>query len=333
MTSGGESQGGKTLFCFGLGYSARRLADRLAARGWRVAGTVRNPGARELPPEWQIAGFSGDRPAEGLAEALAGTTHILSSIPPGGGMGDGPSDRPENRLDHRPGDPVLQHHRDAILRLPALSWIGYLSATSVYGDCAGAWVDETAPLRPTGRRGARRVATEQAWLQLFEEDGIPVHIFRLAGIYGPGRSALDRLRTGQTRVAVKDGQVFGRIHVDDIATALEASIARPHPGQIYNLCDDEPAPPQDVAACAARLLGVAAPAPVPLAEAGLSEAALSFYRDNRRVSNARIKKDLGVRLRWPTYREGLAGLAGDSAVVGDPATKDFPIKDPADRTA
>ncbi len=270
------------LFCFGLGYTARALAARLKDEGWRIAGTCRDAVTRaELTAlGYQIHGF------DDIA-ALAGATHILSSVPPG-----------------RDGDPVLNRHGDAIARLPHLRWAGYLSTTGVYGDRSGGWVDEDAPLRPTGPRGEMRAAAETGWRAL----GVPIHLFRLAGIYGPGRNALETVRRGQARRIVKPGQVFSRIHLDDIAAVLRASMEAPSPGAVYNVCDDEAAPPQDAITFACGLLETTPPQPVAFADAELSDMARSFYRDNKRVSNRRIKDELGVTLRWPTYREGLRGL-------------------------
>jgi nucleoside-diphosphate-sugar epimerase len=276
-----------TLFCFGLGYTAERLARRLAARGWTVRGTVREPAAR---PDLAAAGFAllpFDRERPVPADALAGVTEVLHSIPP-----------------DEAGDPVLDRHRDDLRAVPTLRWLGWLGTTAVYGDRQGAWVDEDDAIAPDSPRAARRAAAERGWL----ESGLPAHVFRLAGIYGPGRSALDELRAGTARRIVKAGQVFSRIHVDDIVAVLEASIARPSPGRVYNVCDDEPAPPQDVVAFAAALLGVAPPPEQPFATADLSPMARSFYAASRRVRNARIKAELGVHLAYPSYREGLQAL-------------------------
>jgi len=279
-----------SFFCFGLGYSARLLAERLLARGWRVAGTTRSPEKAVALAEAGIEGrlFDRGRPLENPDEALAEVTHLLSSVPP-----------------DAEGDPVLDHHRDAIAAAPRLEWIGYLSTTGVYGDRDSGWVDEESALEPTGERGRRRVAAEQAWLVLPSR---PAHLFRLAGIYGPGRSALDTVRAGKAKRIDKPGQVFSRIHVADIASVLEASMARPNPGRAYNLCDDEAAPPAEVIAHACDLLGVAPPPLVPFAEAELSPMGRSFYRDNKRVSNLRIKEELGVSLAYPDYRTGLKAL-------------------------
>jgi len=212
------------------------------------------------------------------------------------------------------GDPVFDSHRDDITAIPNLAWLGYLSTTGVYGDRGGGWVDETSELQPTGERGARRVAAEMAWLGLCRDRDVPVHVFRLAGIYGPGRCPFDALRAGTARRIDKPGQVFSRVHVDDLATVLRASMAQPRPGAVYNVCDDEPASPAEIIAHAAALLGLPPPPLVPFEAAELSPMARSFYADNKCVSNALIKQELGVRLRYPSYRDGLpAILAGESA--------------------
>ncbi len=283
------------LFCFGLGYSAEALAKRLAAKGWVVAGTSRDPANIErLRREgYKVVRFTGDAGNVELIAALEGTTHLLHSIPPG-------SD----------GDPVLRHYRAEIADLPTLGWIGYLSTVGVYGNSAGAMVDEATQPRPNNERTRARVVAENAWLALGEETGRPAQVFRLAGIYGPGRSALDKLRAGTARRVIKPGQVFNRIHVDDIAMVLEASIARPRAGAIYNVADDEPAPPEDVITYGAELLGMEPPPEVAFEEADLTPMARSFYGGSRRISNALIKSELGVRLAHPNYREGLKALAG-----------------------
>lgn len=283
------------LFVFGLGFSALALAERLRARGWSVAGTCRGEDKQRALAARGIAAmlFDRGRPLADPAAALAGATHVLSSVPP-----------------DAQGDPVLDHHAGDLATLGgALRWAGYLSTTGVYGDRDGGWVDETSGLHPTGARGRGRAAAERAWLDLLRV-GVPVHLFRLAGIYGPGRSALDAVRDGTARRIVKPGQVFSRIHVDDIAAVLEASIAKPNPGAAYNVCDDDPAPPQDVIAFACALLGREPPPEIPFAEAAASMSAMarSFYADNKRVRNTRIKAELGVRLAYPDYRTGLKAL-------------------------
>ena len=281
------------LFCFGLGYSAQHLAASLADDGWKVSGTVRNADA--IPKfeamGWRVYTFDGTSPLVDATARLTDATHIVDSIPPG-----------------TDGDPVLLHHGADIAELSELTWLAYLSTTGVYGDRSGEWVDEESERLPSGPCGHRRLEAEDGWLNLWRRHGVPAHLFRIAGIYGPGRSALDKLRNGHAQRIIKSGQVFSRIHVDDIATVLAASMKQPQAGKAYNLCDDEAAPPQDVIAYACSLLGVDAPPEIPFEDAELSDMARSFYQDNKRVSNARIKNDLGVRLAWPTYREGLRGL-------------------------
>jgi hypothetical protein len=283
------------LFCFGLGYSAGFLARELAGKGWSVAGTSRDGATTPFP----LDRFERGQPLADAAKRLADTTHLLVSIPP-----------------DTAGCPVFDSHGADIAALQPLSWIGYLSSTNVYGDRAGGWVDEATPLTPSGERGRRRVAAEAAWLALGQRSGIPVQIFRPAGIYGPGRNALDALHVGTARRIVKPGQVFSRIHVADLAAVLEASMAQPCPGAIYNVCDDTPSPPDEVIAYAAALLGVTPPPLEDFATATLSPMARSFYDDSKRVSNRRIKDELGVSLRYPSYREGLAALARAGLAAG-----------------
>jgi len=272
------------LFCFGFGFSARAMAKLLAPEGWTVTGTTRQFSESGDPR------FERGTPLP--PGALEGVTHVLSSVPP-----------------DADGDPVLDEARAHIVAAKgSLRWIGYLSTTGVYGNTDGAWVDETSPLNPSSDRARRRVAAEAAWLAFGREQGLAVHIFRLAGIYGPGRSVLDELRAGTARRIDKPGHLFGRIHVDDIARVVAASIAKPNPGAIYNVCDDEPAAPADVVAFAAGLLGVAPPPLVSLADAKLSPMGASFWADHRRVKNDRIKRDLGVALAYPNYREGLRAI-------------------------
>jgi hypothetical protein len=282
---------GESLFCFGLGYSAGFLARDVAAAGWRVSGTTREPpigGAGEFA----LHRFSRAQPLAAPNEILAGTTHLLISVPPDGD-----------------GCPVLDCHGAALRALQSLCWVGYLSTTNVYGDRGGGWVDEESSVIPSGQRGRWRAAAEAGWLDLHRRGGVPVHLFRLAGIYGPGRNALEALKAGTAKRVSKPGQVFSRIHVTDLAASLRASMAGPLPGRIYNICDDEAAPPEDVVAFAASLLGLTPPPLQDFASAALSPMARSFYDDNKRVSNRRIKEELGVRLRYPTYREGLSALA------------------------
>ncbi len=295
----------RLMFCFGLGYSGRALAEALAADGWRVAGTARRAEtvARLAADGLAAVRFADDAgapdtgaPDTGAPDLPAETTHLLSTVAPDrDGADDGVAL-----------DPVLRVCHDRIAALPKLDWVGYLSTTGVYGDHGGAEVDETTPPTPSGPRQRARLIAEDAWLDLHRRHGVPVHIFRLAGIYGPGRSALDSLRAGTARRIDKPGQMFGRIHRDDIVRVLRASIARPAPGTVYNVADDEPAPSHQVIAYAAELLGVAPPPLEPFDPRTLSPMAISFYSDNRRVLNDRIKRELGVTLAHPTYREGLA---------------------------
>jgi hypothetical protein len=289
----GEDWSVSRLFCFGLGYSAETLARRLVTKGWSIAGTARDLGNidRLCEQRYEVCRFAGESGNAELAAALTGTTHLLLSIPPG-----------------TDGDPVLCHYRDQVASLSKLDWIGYLSTVGVYGNHAGAVVDETTMPRPNNQRTKARVVAESGWLAFGEDTGRPTQIFRLAGIYGPGRSALDKLRAGTARRIVKPGQVFNRIHVEDIASVLEASITRPRAGAIYNVADDEPAPPEEVIDYGAELLGMEPPPEVSFGEAELSPMARSFYGDSRRISNALIKSELGVRLAYPTYRDGLNAL-------------------------
>lgn len=275
------------LFCFGLGYSAGILARSLAAKGWTIAGTSRDGAAAPFP----LRSFDRTHRLPDTAASLAGISHLLISIPP-----------------DPAGCPVFDCHGGDIAAARHLRWIGYLSSTNVYGDRGGGWVDEASPVAPSNERGRRRVAAEASWLELGRNSGIGVEIFRLAGIYGPGRSALDALRAGAARRIVKPGQVFSRIHVADLAAALEASMARPRAGGIYNICDDEPAPPEEIVTFAAALLGMEPPPLEDFASAVLSPMARSFYDDSKCVSNRRMKDELGIALRYPSYREGLRAL-------------------------
>jgi nucleoside-diphosphate-sugar epimerase len=272
-----------TLLSLGHGYSAQALARRLLPQGWHIIGTTRSAEkARALQAEgvepllW---------PAD-LTGALGRATHLLSSIAPDAA-----------------GDPALAAHGAAISAAP-LDWVGYLSTTGVYGDHQGGWVDESTPLTPTTQRGIQRVRAEAEWQAL----GLPLHIFRIAGIYGPGRGPFEKVRDGTARRILKPGQVFSRIHVDDIAQVLEASIRQPNPGAIYNLCDDDPAPPEDVIGHAASLLGLPLPPSIPFDQAEMTPMARSFYAESKRVRNDRIKRELGVRLIHPDYRAGLRAL-------------------------
>jgi nucleoside-diphosphate-sugar epimerase len=273
----------KTLLSIGHGYSARALARHLIPQGWTVIGTTRSPAKAEALRTDGVEPLVLPAP---LAPALARATHILSSVAP-----------------DAQGDPILRDHA-AELAEARPEWVGYLSTTAVYGDHQGGWVDEETPLTPATRRGQARVQAESAWAAL----GLPLHIFRLAGIYGPGRGPFEKVRDGSARRIIKDGQVFSRIHVEDIAQVLAASIRHPAPGTAYNVCDDDPAPPEDVIGHAAALLGLPLPPAIPYDKAEMTPMARSFYAESKRVRNNRIKRGLGVSLLYPTYREGLAAL-------------------------
>jgi nucleoside-diphosphate-sugar epimerase len=272
-----------TLLSLGHGYSAAALARVLIPQGWRVIGTTRTPANM---PAIASTGVEPLLWPTDLSPVLQQATHILASAAPDAA-----------------GDPFLQAAGAALTAAPA-KWVGYLSTTGVYGDHKGAWVDENTPLTPTSTRGEHRVLAENQWLAT----GLPVHIFRLAGIYGPGRGPFEKVRDGTARRLIKPGQVFSRIHVDDIAATLAASIARPAPGTVYNVCDNDPAPPEDVLSHAARLLGLPDPPEVDFATADLPPMVRSFYSESKRVSNRRIRQDLGVKLAYPDYRTGLAAL-------------------------
>ncbi len=283
-----------TLLSLGHGYSAQGLARILKPQGWRIIGTSRSPDGAEAITRSGVEARLW--PGADLGPDLEDATHLLCSIAPRGG------------------DPVLERMADRIAgAAPHLQWVGYLSTTAVYGDHAGGWVDEDTPLAPATERGRERVAAECGWQDLAARAGLPLHIFRLAGIYGPGRGPFEKVRDGSARRIVKPGQVFSRIHVDDIARVLAASMARPDPGRIYNVCDDDPAPPEEVLSHAARLLGVPEPPAVPFEQAVLSPMARSFYAESKRVRNDRIRMELGVELRFPTYREGLAALLSEGS--------------------
>jgi nucleoside-diphosphate-sugar epimerase len=289
------------LLCFGFGYSARALAARLDRQAWRITGTSTTAEgcARIRAGGHTAALFDGTAPAAGITAALsdtaAGVTHVLVSAAP-----------------NEKGDPVLPHHGEDLRRAAKLGWIGYLSTIGVYGDHGGGWVDEMTPAAPGSVRSQRRLVAENGWLELAGAPTPLVGVFRLSGIYGPGSSAIDNLLAGTARRIVKPGQVFNRIHVDDIALVVEAAMARQRISGVYNVTDDEPAPPQDVVAYAAGLLGLPVPPDLPFATTPLSPMAVSFYGENKRVRNALIKSEFGVTLQYPTYREGMAGIAATS---------------------
>ncbi|MCB1499358.1 MAG: SDR family oxidoreductase [Bauldia sp.] len=280
------------FFVFGLGYTGLAFARSMRDAGATIAGTVRSvEKASALRSEGiEALIFDGVTPSREIAAAVHDASHLLVTI----SQGDA-------------GDRVLAAYGEAIAAAPGLSWAGYLSTVGVYGDHGGAWIDEETPPDPRITRAAGRIAAESEWSNLGARRALPVGIFRLAGIYGPGRNPLVKLAEGKAHRIVKAGQVFNRIHVADIAATLTAAIAQPA-ARIYNVCDNEPAAPQDVVAYAAHLMGVPPPPEVPYAEAALSPMARSFYEGNRRISNRRIRNELGVELRFPTYRDGLAAL-------------------------
>ncbi len=282
------------ILILGLGYSAGFFARAALARGWEVTGTVRSAEkAAELSREGiRTLVFGGFAVSSALAKAVAEADAVLVSVQPA-----------------EDGDPALGPLRAALTAAPKLRWIGYLSTIGVYGDQGGAWIDEATPPAPTNARTRQRVAIEEAWLALGRDSGKPVQIFRLSGIYGPGRNAIGKLREGKATRLIKPGQVFNRIHVDDIAGVLMASLAKPRNGAVYNVTDDEPGPPQDVITFAAELTGLKPPPEIPFEQAELSPMAASFYGESKRVSNMLVKQELGYAFRYPTYREALRALA------------------------
>ena len=277
----------KKLLCVGTGYSARVIARELLSNDklnkWSVYGSYRKQKQAKALLDIGIIPINYNN----LTDKLLSVDAILSSIPP-----------------DKEGDPVLNHYGAILSKLNNKNWIGYFSTTGVYGDTKGSMVNETAPLKPTTDRGKRRVAAENIWLKY------DAHIFRLPGIYGRGRSSLDRVRGGLARRVHRPNHLFSRIHVEDIAQSVVASINKPNPGSIYNICDDEAAEQQLVDAYAAKLLGMKPPPLVPFKDAAkeMTPMALTFWRDNRRVSNAKMKNELGIKLFYPTFREGLKSL-------------------------
>ncbi len=276
------------ILFLGFGFSAEALARRLDPAHWRITGTSRtDEGAAAI----RAQGYEGIRfdTLDGIPESV---THVVSSVPP-----------------DAEGDPVLRRLGPSLAAAAhRLVWVAYLSTTGVYGDHAGGWIDEQTALTPNTERGWRRLWAEEAWLRLHAEHALPLHIFRLAGIYGPSRNQLLTVLDGTAKRVIKPGQVFSRIHVEDIAGILLASMDRPHPGTAYNVADDEPCPPQDVVAHAARLLDRPVPPDIPFEAAALSPMARSFFADSKRVSNALVKSELGYSFIYPSYREGLAAL-------------------------
>jgi nucleoside-diphosphate-sugar epimerase len=279
------------LFVFGMGYSARVVHQRMAARLDGISATTRSAQkAAGLEADVvEVFVFDGTMRNQAVAKALTSASHVLVSIGPDGD-----------------GDPVLRHYRDDLTAAAPAS-IVYFSTVGVYGDHGGAWVDEESPCRPVSKRSKSRLAAEAAWRRFAMETGIPVAIIRLSGIYGPGRGPFQKLKDGTSRRIIKPGQVFNRIHAGDIAQIAEAAFDKRASG-VFNGTDDEPAPPQDVIVHAAGLLGIEPPPEVPFDSADLSAMARTFYGENKRVRNDKIKTELGVSLAFPTYREGLAAI-------------------------
>ena len=284
----------KRLFCFGYGYTADYLGYALQQneKGWTIGGTTRDEERRRelLSRRIRARIFDYQHPIPDPESRFSRFTHLLICTPP-----------------DDDGDPVFNMHAEEFTNLPNLKWVGYLSSTGVYGNRDGGEVDERAEVRPTSRRGSRRALAEQQWLSLHRRYGLPVHIFRLSGIYGPGRSALDSVRAGVARRIEKPNHVFNRIHVDDIVQTLLASFTNPNPGAIYNLADDDPVPSHEVIAYACKLMGLEIPPLIPFEDADLAPITLSFYNDNKHVLNQKIKTELGVKLKYPNYKVGLEG--------------------------
>jgi nucleoside-diphosphate-sugar epimerase len=288
------------VFFFGMGYSSLATARAMHQSidpSIPISGTTRNEDniERFADTPYRLHLFDGTHKCKTLSDDLRSATHVILSIPPVEG-----------------GDPAFNLHRDDLDAAKSLDWIGYFSTVGVYGDFGGEWIDESAPTRPVNERSKLRVAVEQQWRDYAAQRGVPLLVLRLAGIYGPGRSAFDKLREGTARRIVKPGQVFNRVHVEDIGRVTMLAAQRKL-GGVFNLADDEPAPPQDLVTYAAHKLGLAPPADVPFDTAVMTEMARSFYADNKRVSNRAIKRALDIELLYPTYREGLDAILKGSA--------------------
>jgi len=283
----------KKLFCFGLGYSAQQLIQHLRQQddGWQFAGTSRTAPDHPMDDvEYHL--FADDSPLKNIDQILSDVTHILTSAAPNTAVGD----------------PVLHHHYTDLAKLKHIEWVGYLSTTGVYGNRDGDWVDDETPPAPTSEKGHLRLSAEQGWLKLFHDHHLPVHLFRLGSIYGPGRGHLVNLKAGRVKKIIKPGQYFSRIHVDDIARVLMASLTKPNAGQSYNLVDNLPAPTPEVLDYICDLLGREPLPPTDINDADLSPMMKIFYSENKRVRNDRIRHELGVILEYPTYKEGFLSL-------------------------
>ena len=280
----------KKLFCFGFGYTAGFLAEKLLAYGWKIAGTTTSAEKRDFLRKNGIEAWLFDQ-MHSIPDpftTFADVTHVLLSVPP-----------------DAKGDPVFNAHGTDLAALKKLEWVGYLSTTAVYGNQNGNWVDEKTPATPSSRRGSQRLKAEEQWQSLCLNEGLPLHIFRLSGIYGPNRSAIDSVRSGMAQCIDKPGHIFNRIHVEDIVQVLIASMNKPHPGSIYNLADDAPSARYDVIRFACNLIGIEPPPLVPFDQAEMAPIVRSFYEDNKRIHNDTIKNELGVRLAYPDYHSGL----------------------------
>ncbi|NDH71988.1 MAG: SDR family oxidoreductase [Rhodobacteraceae bacterium] len=275
----------KSMFIFGAGYTAGNLSKKLTEQGWTVYGTTRRQERFDEIAQSGAHPLLIDDPT--VSERLSACSHVLISA--------GPSEN---------GDPTLNDYRSVFVE-NRFEWVGYLSTTGVYGGTEGEWVDEETPLHPTTTRGQQRKSAEEAWSEV---PNLPLHIFRLAGIYGPGRGPFSKVKSGKAQRIIKKDQVFSRIHVEDIVQVLCASIAAGTDGGVYNVCDNYPAPPQDVIGYAAELLGLPIPPAIAFEDANLSPMGRSFYAENKRVANERIKSELGIALKYPDYKEGLDAL-------------------------
>jgi nucleoside-diphosphate-sugar epimerase len=282
------------LFSYGHGYSAAALTELLQPNGWTITGTTRNPDKALILRKTGMNCIV--TPHDTLSEDIKKSTHLLISAAP-----------------TADGDPFLRDHLQHLKDAKKLEWVGYLSTTGVYGDHEGGWVDETSQLTPATERGKARVAAEAQWIKAAKDLGLNLKIFRLAGIYGPGRGPFAKVRNGTARRIIKKNQIFSRIHVDDIAQVLMASINRPKSSQIFNVCDNVAAPPEDVIGYAAQLLGLPMPPAQDFETAQMTPMARSFYAESKKVKNDRIKSELGVELIYPDYKSGLTALLAAEA--------------------
>jgi len=292
----------KRLFCFGYGYTAGFLAEKLKHFGWTFAGTTTDPEKRELMKQSGIDAelFDPKRTLGDPQKSFEGVTHVLISVPPGA-----------------EGDIVADMHGADISAIPTLEWVGYLSTTAVYGNQNGNWVDEATRAVPDSRRGSLRLRAEQQWQYFHTTDGLPLHTFRLSGIYGPGRSAIEAVRAGTARRIDKPGHVFNRIHVEDVAQTLIASMNMPNPGAIYNVADDLPSPSHEVISFACSLLSLPEPELLRFDQVEMAPIVRSFYKDNKRIRNDRIKQELNVSLAYPDYKAGLRACFAPEASAMD----------------